>query len=105
MQPLQLCNTAHEQAEDSHEVGHLLIPYGTAVQCKITSNDLNRLIELELELAKCKHCNQIYKTSLGQTKKSLVCTEVVVAEVEVVEVVEVVSTQCTVINCCSVQCP
>ena len=79
----------------------------TPVQCKITSSDLNRLIELELELAKCKHCNQIYKTSLGQTKTSLVCTEVVVAVVELVElveVVEVVGTQCTVNNCCSVRC-
>ena len=55
-----------------------------SVQCKITSSDLNRLIELELELAKCKHCNQIYKTSQGQTKTSIFCTEVVVAVVEVV---------------------
>ena len=69
-----------------------------SVQCKITSSDLNRVIELELELAKCKHCNQIYKTSQRQTKTSIVCIEVVAA------VVEVVGRQYTVINFFSALC-
>ena len=59
-----------------------------SVQCKITSCDLNRLIEVELELAKCKHCNQIrphndklkqalleqkYTSYLSQTPQTCLC--------------------------------